>query len=140
MSMLPEILFDIPGTAPGIGGYVIADSPEGGVVDDHPRVFGYRNMHVCDRSIVASNLEVNASLTITALAERPRSFIQSAVQSDRKPMARSIIRLCRPELLRCGLPSPGATQDAPNLFRRNGKTSRDTRDLAPLALPDLGDD
>lgn len=33
MSMLPEIIFDIPGTAHCIGGCVIADSPEHGVID-----------------------------------------------------------------------------------------------------------
>jgi cholesterol oxidase len=48
MSMLPEILFDIPGTAHCIGGCVIADSPQRGVVNDHQRVFGYRNMYICD--------------------------------------------------------------------------------------------
>jgi cholesterol oxidase len=75
MSMLPEILFDVPGTAHCIGGCVIADSPEHGVVDDHHRVFGYKNMYVCDGSVVAANLGVNPSLTITALAERAMSFI-----------------------------------------------------------------
>ena len=75
MSMLPEILFDIPGTAHCIGGCVIADSSTHGVVDDHHRVFGYRNMYICDGSVVAANLGVNPSLTITALAERAMSFI-----------------------------------------------------------------
>lgn len=75
MSMLPEILFDIPGTAHCIGGCVIADSPDRGVVDDHQRVFGYRNMYICDGSVIAANLGVNPSLTITALAERAMSFI-----------------------------------------------------------------
>jgi cholesterol oxidase len=78
MSMLPEILFDIPGTAHCIGGCVIADSPEHGVVDHHHRVFGYRNMYICDGSVLASNLGVNPSLTITALAERAMSLIPSA--------------------------------------------------------------
>jgi cholesterol oxidase len=77
MSMLPEILFDIPGTAHCIGGCVIADSPEHGVVDNHHRVFGYRNMYICDGSVVATNLGVNPSLTITALAERAMSLIPS---------------------------------------------------------------
>ncbi len=75
MSMLPEILFDVPGTAHCLGGAVIADSPQGGVVDARHRVFGYKNMYVCDGSVVAANLGVNPSLTITALAERAMSFI-----------------------------------------------------------------
>ncbi len=81
MSMLPEILFDIPGTAHCIGGCVIADSPEHGVVDHHHRVFGYRNMYICDGSVLASNLGVNPSLTITALAERAMSLIPSAKET-----------------------------------------------------------
>jgi cholesterol oxidase len=79
MSMLPEILFDIPGTAHCIGGCVIAGSPGTGVVDDHHRVFGYHNMYICDGSVVAANLGVNPSLTITALAERAMSFIPNAM-------------------------------------------------------------
>jgi len=82
MSMLPEILFDIPGTAHCIGGCVIADSPEHGVVDNHHRVFGYHNMYICDGSVVSTNLGVNPSLTITALAERAMSLIPSAKQTD----------------------------------------------------------
>ena len=81
MSMLPEILFDIPGTAHCIGGCVIADSPEHGVVDHHHRVFGYRNMYICDGSVLASNLGVNPSLTIAALAERAMSLIPSAKEA-----------------------------------------------------------
>jgi cholesterol oxidase len=78
MSMLPEILFDIPGTAHCIGGCSIADSPRRGVVDHRHRVFGYTNMYICDGSVVAANLGVNPSLTITALAERALSFIPAA--------------------------------------------------------------
>jgi cholesterol oxidase len=78
MSMIPEILFDIPGTAHCLGGCVIAPSPEQGVVDFRHRVFGYKNMYVCDGSVVAANLGVNPSLTITALAERAMSFIPAA--------------------------------------------------------------
>lgn len=81
MSMLPEILFDIPGTAHCIGGCVIADSPDHGVVDGRHRVFGYRNMYICDGSVLAANLGVNPSLTITALAERAMSFIPPAVET-----------------------------------------------------------
>ena len=75
MSMLPEILFDVPGTAHCLGGCVIAGSAKEGVVDSHPRVFGYQNMYVCDGSVIAANLGVNPSLSITALAERAMSFI-----------------------------------------------------------------
>ena len=82
MSMLPEILFDIPGTAHCLGGCVMADSPEKGVVDHRNRVFGYKNMYVCDGSVVAANLGVNPSLTITALTERAMSFIPMAKEME----------------------------------------------------------
>jgi cholesterol oxidase len=79
--MLPEILFDVPGTAHCLGGAVIATSPDLGVIDSRHRVFGYRNMYVCDGSVVAANLGVNPSLTITALAERAMSYIPPATQA-----------------------------------------------------------
>jgi len=75
MSTLPEILFDVPGTAHCLGGCVIADSPARGVVDAQQRVFGYKNLYICDGSVVSANLGVNPSLTITALTERAMSFI-----------------------------------------------------------------
>ncbi len=82
MSMLPEILFDVPGTAHCIGGCVIADAARHGVVDSRHRVFHYENMYICDGSVVAANLGVNPSLTITALAERAMSFIPRAAETD----------------------------------------------------------
>jgi cholesterol oxidase len=75
MSMLPEILFNVPSTAHCLGGCVIAGSPAEGVIDNRHRVFGYQNMYVCDGSVVAANLGVNPSLTITALTERAMGFI-----------------------------------------------------------------
>ncbi len=81
MSMLPEILFDVPGTAHCLGGCVIGSSAENGVVDYRNRVFGYKNMYVCDGSVVAANLGVNPSLTITALTERAMSFIPAAAET-----------------------------------------------------------
>lgn len=81
LSMIPEILFDVPGTAHCLGGCVIADSAAHGVVDARHRVFRYKNMYVCDGSVVAANLGVNPSLTITALAERALTFVPIASQT-----------------------------------------------------------
>ncbi len=81
MSMLPEILFDVPGTAHCLGGCVIAGSPDQGVIDYRNRLFGYKNMYVCDGSVVGANLGVNPSLTITALAERAMSYIPLAADA-----------------------------------------------------------
>ena len=82
MSMLPEILFDVPGTAHCIGGCVIADSVRHGVVDARQHIFNYKNMYICDGSVVAANLGVNPSLTITALTERAMNFIPPAAETD----------------------------------------------------------
>jgi cholesterol oxidase len=81
MSMTTEILFDIPGTAHVLGGCPIAASPTEGVVDGRNRVFGYRNMYICDGSTIASNLGVNPSLTICALTERAMGFIPAAAEA-----------------------------------------------------------
>ena len=81
MSTIPEILFDVPGTAHCIGGCVIAASPDRGVVNDHHRVFGYRNMYFRDGSVLGANLGVNPSLIITALAEPAMSFIPPAAET-----------------------------------------------------------
>jgi cholesterol oxidase len=81
MSTLPEILFDVPGTAHCIGGCVISDSSDHGVIDHRHRVFGYKNMYICDGSVVGANLGVNPSLTITALAERAMSFVPLATEA-----------------------------------------------------------
>jgi cholesterol oxidase len=89
MSMLPEILFDVPGTAHCIGGCVIAGSISRGVVDARHRVFNYKNMYICDGSVVAANLGVNPSLTITALTERAMSFIPPAAETDWHDFARA---------------------------------------------------
>jgi len=93
MSMLPEILFDVPGTAHCIGGCVIADSSTNGVVDSRHRVFGYRKMYICDGSVIAANLGVNPSLTITALAERAMGFIPRATEAQRNDAAPLPIRV-----------------------------------------------
>jgi cholesterol oxidase len=75
MSMITEILFDIPGTAHVLGGCPMADSAAEGVVDHRNRVFGYQNMYVCDGSVLSANLGVNPSLTICAITERAMSFV-----------------------------------------------------------------
>lgn len=64
-----EALFNMPTTAHILGGAVIGESPDSGVIDTRNRVFGYENFLVCDGSAMPSNPGVNPSLTITALAE-----------------------------------------------------------------------
>ena len=80
MSTVTEILFNIPTTAHLLGGCAIGATPEEGVVDQRHRVFGYKNMYICDGSVFAANLGVNPSLSIAALTERAMEFIE-----DRPP-------------------------------------------------------
>jgi cholesterol oxidase len=68
-SVLPEVLFDTSSTAHILGGCIISDSAENGVIDYSGKIHGYDNLYVVDGSIVPANLGVNPSLTITALAE-----------------------------------------------------------------------
>jgi cholesterol oxidase len=82
MSMVTEILFDVPGTAHILGGCPMGGSPSHGVVDYRNRLFGYKNAWVCDGSVLAANLGVNPSLTICALTERAMSYIPLAAQND----------------------------------------------------------
>jgi cholesterol oxidase len=69
LSSWPEVLLDVPTTAHILGGAVMSDSPEQGVVDYAGQIHGYPNLYVVDGSNIPANLGVNPSLTITALAE-----------------------------------------------------------------------
>ncbi len=77
-SMILEALANIPTTAHILGGAVVANSPERGVVDRAQRVFGYRNMLICDGSTVPANPGVNPSLTITAMSEHAMAQVPEA--------------------------------------------------------------
>jgi cholesterol oxidase len=74
-----EALLNIPITAHILGGAVIGRTPGEGVVDPASRVFGYRNMLICDGSTVPANPGVNPSLTITAMSEYAMSQVPVAV-------------------------------------------------------------
>jgi cholesterol oxidase len=58
-----------------MGGAVIGERPDTGVVDSHHRAFGCENLLVCDGSAIPANIGVNPSLTITAMAEHAMSHI-----------------------------------------------------------------
>jgi cholesterol oxidase len=78
-------LFGIPTTAHFIGGCVIGDSPETGVIDGYHRVYGHDGLHIVDGSAVSANLGVNPSLTITAQAERAMAFWPNRGEDDPRP-------------------------------------------------------
>ena len=81
-SGITEPTLNIPTTAHILGGAVVGVSPETGVVDGDNRMFGYRNLLVCDGSAVPANPGVNPSLTITAMTERAMSQIPIAEGTD----------------------------------------------------------
>ncbi|MCL3819072.1 FAD-dependent oxidoreductase [Aeromicrobium wangtongii] len=78
-------LAGIPMTAHFIGGCVIGESPETGVIDPYQRVFGYPGLHIADGSAITANLGVNPSLTITAQAERAMALWPNKGEADARP-------------------------------------------------------
>ncbi|MEJ2636465.1 MAG: GMC oxidoreductase [Calditrichia bacterium] len=80
--LLTETLGGIPTTAHILGGCVMGRNAEEGVIDKDNRVFGYKNLLVCDGSMISANPGVNPSLTITALTERAMSKIPSKTEDN----------------------------------------------------------
>ena len=78
-------LVSAPFTAHFVGGCVIGDSQETGVIDPYHRVWNYPTLHIVDGSSVTANLGVNPSLTITAQAERAFSFWPNKGEVDSRP-------------------------------------------------------
>ena len=78
-------LFNIPLTAHFLGGVVIGDSPEHGVIDPYHRVYHYPTLSVVDGAAISANLGVNPSLSITAQAERAASLWPNKGEQDLRP-------------------------------------------------------
>jgi cholesterol oxidase len=76
-TLLTEMILGIPLTAHILGGAVMGQNKNEGVIDKNNRVFGYQNMYVCDGSMISANPGVNPSLTITALTERAMDMLPS---------------------------------------------------------------
>jgi cholesterol oxidase len=74
-AVFTEAIFSIPLTAHILGGAVIGADPQTGVIDGRHRVFGYRDLLVCDGAAIPANVGANPALTITALAERAMTHI-----------------------------------------------------------------
>jgi cholesterol oxidase len=82
MTSITEILLNVPMTAHCLGGAAMGHNRTDGVCDGKNRVFGYRNMYICDGSMSGSNLGVNPSLTIAALTERAMSHIPVSSEQE----------------------------------------------------------
>ncbi|MDP2639317.1 MAG: GMC oxidoreductase [Betaproteobacteria bacterium] len=75
VAMVSETLLGIPSTAHILGGACMGRDATEGVIDSDNRVFGYRNLYVCDGSMISANPGVNPSLSITAISERAMSRV-----------------------------------------------------------------
>ena len=75
VALVSETLLGIPSTAHILGGACMGRDATEGVIDSENRVFGYRNMLVCDGSMISANPGVNPSLSITAISERAMSRV-----------------------------------------------------------------
>ncbi len=83
MVMASETILGIPTTAHILGGACMGSSAEEGVINHKNEVFNYKNMWICDGSMISANIGVNPSLTITAITERAMTFIPEKNQSSR---------------------------------------------------------
>lgn len=91
----PEVV-QIPMTSHVLGGCVIGDSPQTGVIDAYHRVYGHPGLHVVDGSAVTANLGVNPALTITAQAERVMSLWPNKGEPDPRPTPEEDYRALAP--------------------------------------------
>ena len=89
-------VFGAPVTAHILGGAVIGDSPDRGVIDAYHRVFGHPGLHVVDGAAVSANLGVNPALTITAQAERAMAHWPNKGEEDPRPPVGSAYRRVDP--------------------------------------------
>lgn len=88
--------FGIPLTAHFLGGAVIADGPENGVVDGYLRVFNQPGLHIVDGSVLSANPGVNPSLSITAQAEWAMAHWPNKGERDLRPELGAEFELTEP--------------------------------------------
>jgi cholesterol oxidase len=77
--------FGIPMTAHFLGGAVIGQTAQDGVVDGYLRAFGHPGLHIFDGATLSANAGVNPSLSITAQAEWAAAHWPNRGQADPRP-------------------------------------------------------
>ncbi len=92
-NILLEVFFDRPTTAHILGGCMMSETVESGVVDKELKVHGYPEFYITDGSVIQGNIGVNPSLTITAMAEYCMSTIPSKEGSDVKDISKKLMLL-----------------------------------------------
>ncbi len=100
-------------TAHFIGGCVIGDGADSGVVDPYHRMYGHPGLHVVDGSAISANLGVNPALTITAQAERALALWPNRGETDPRPALGAAYRRLAPVEPR----SPAVPPSAPAALR-----------------------
>jgi cholesterol oxidase len=114
-----------PSAAHNLGGCVMAEREEDGVVDPYGNVFGYPGLHVLDGAIIPVALGANPSHTIAALAER---CVEAAIRQLpgrerwRAPEAEDAVTIALPED-RVSIPPEGT---APAVVQAAGLRWRET--------------
>ena len=106
-------VFNIPMTAHILGGAVIGDSAETGVVDPYQRVYGHPGLHVADGAALSANLGVNPALTITAQTERAMALWPNRDEPDPRPPLGAGYRRIEPVAPR----NPAVPEGAPAALR-----------------------
>ncbi|WP_299682461.1 GMC oxidoreductase [uncultured Tenacibaculum sp.] len=81
-SNFADVLLGTPTTAHILGGAVMGETKEEGVIDKNNKVFGYENMYVCDGAMISANPGVNPSLSITAISELAMSKIPNKIETQ----------------------------------------------------------
>jgi len=72
---VPEGLLNLPTTAHMLGGCLMGETVDDGVIDEDFQAFNYPGLYIIDGSVVPANPGVNPSLTITAFVEYAMSRI-----------------------------------------------------------------
>jgi cholesterol oxidase len=114
-----------PSAAHNLGGCIMAEREEEGVVDPYGNVFGYPGLHVLDGGIIPVAIGANPSHTIAAVAER---CIEAAIrrlpgrERWRAPEAKDAATLAPPED-RVSIPPEGT---APPVLQSAGLLWRET--------------
>ncbi|MFE3190982.1 GMC family oxidoreductase N-terminal domain-containing protein [Nocardia sp. NPDC059240] len=122
-------ILNIPMTGHFIGGCVIGDTPDTGVVDPYHRLYGHPGLHIIDGSTISANLGVNPSLTITAQAERAVSLWPNKGEPDPRPDLGAAYQRITPTAPRSPVvpPTAPAALRLPLVgFNENLKTSADS--------------
>ncbi len=145
-------LFNIPLTAHFLGGAVIGDSTEHGVIDPYHRVYGYPTLSVVDGAAISANLGVNPSLSISAQAERAASLWPNKGQNDLRPRQGEPYRRLDPiapqhPVVPADAPGalrwlPSAGDDAERVpsaaQRRGGRSDAEERRVRPGSISSAG--